>query len=255
MSNAKHAINDFSEFCFALWKYLKSLLACPSRCSAKKNDSHLLCVFGDRGYIYRKMWIYFVLFCHSLSRHRSHSCVCKRSTFLHHFMSGRISCRFFVFVCERSPLPMFSCRLPNNKCVFFFLPCSPRTVKSREKNVWHKCLLATLYRFFAINFMFRCWYTSVYEKKVETRANDEYVWNDGEKSKQSSVASSSMGVPSTHTHTHNSVVHILKCCVVIRCGAGWVVGLVKMKTCKQIADIHFFRCYFASVVRVCVRRI
>lgn len=32
-------------------------------------------------------------------------------------------------------------------------------------------------------------------------------------------------------------------------------GLVKMKTCKQIADIHFFRCYFSTLVRVCVRRI
>ena len=135
MSNAKHAINDFSEFCFALWKYLKSLLACPSRCSKKKLGS-IVC-FGDRGYIYRKMWIYFVLFCHSLSLSftiaHTLPCVCKRSTFLHHFMSGRISCRFFLFECERSPLPMFSCRLPNNKCVFFFFLVRREPLRAGKK--------------------------------------------------------------------------------------------------------------------------
>lgn len=98
-------------------------------------------IISTIGYIYRKMWI----FRPSFFRPAFLSSSMRSQTFLHHFMSGRISCRFGFFF---STVPMFSCRLPNNKCVFF-------SKQLRGKNVWHKCLLATLYRFFAINFMFR----------------------------------------------------------------------------------------------------
>lgn len=165
-------------------------------------------------------------------------CLCQRLTFLHHFMSGRISCRFFLHSCH------FQCLAAGYQtimCLFFCLvePLRAATEQAK-KNVWHKCLLATFYRFFAINF-----YVPFLMQPYKRWANDEYVSNDGEKSKQSSRC---VVVDTQFRCSYIKPYRVFVCmCLLVQ---GWVV---KMKTCKQNCWYSFLQVRFFSKSRARIR--
>lgn len=159
-------------------------------------------------------------------------------------MSGRISCRFlFSFSCC---FAMCQCLAAGYQTInVSFSALSLSLCCWEGKNVWHKCLLATLYRFFAINFMFGSGSFGWCSTKVGKTMN-MFRYANSEKSKPSSRCVQRC----THfcCSLEWNIVVVVFCCLYCCC-LYWVWGgeweSEQMKTCKQIADIRFFRCYFS----------
>ena len=105
----------------------------------------------------------------SLFHHRSHSALCMQ-TF--NFSPPLYVWSYFM---QRSPLPMFSCRLPNNKCVFFFFLVRREPLRAGKKMFdINACQLHFID--FLLSILCSVADAQPYtKKKVQTRANDEYV--------------------------------------------------------------------------------
>lgn len=134
-------------------------------------------------------------------------------------MSGRISCRFlFSFSCCFAVCQCLAAGYQTINVSFSALSLSLCCWEG--KNVWHKCLLATLYRFFAINFMFGSGSFGWCSTKVGKTMN-MFRYANSEKSKPSSRCVQRC------THFCCSLewyIVVVFCCLYCCCCLYWVWG-------------------------------